>query len=190
MLSSSEESARQALTNKHDRSRLLHLRVDPTMSATWNQALRDKTRQELDDKSGCATEDPYAKLADKVNDPNTKYTNVSVIPGKLDMNGCICPTPKMELIAARCFDIDPSAPNRPLRDGGWIRTKYKEMKSKLSVAYSNFTRSGNQDAENPYDEWIPFADDDVIVYARAIMTKSDFEYLGKALPCDAQMDTG
>lgn len=93
MLSASEESARQALTNKR-RLLLHHLRVDPTMSATWTQALRDKTRQELDDKSGCSTEDPYAKLADKFNGPNTKHTNVSVIPGKLDMNGCICPTPK------------------------------------------------------------------------------------------------
>jgi hypothetical protein len=43
-----EENARQAQSNKHDLSRLLHIRKDPSCVADWTAALREKTRVELD----------------------------------------------------------------------------------------------------------------------------------------------
>jgi hypothetical protein len=56
-------------------------------------------------------------------------------------------------------------------------------------------RSGNQDAENLVDEWCTFLEncggiEDVYFYAFTILTFDDFNCLGKALPKEAQMDTG
>ena len=186
----SDETARQALTSKHDKVRLLHLRVDPTMAGIWTSALREKTRQELDDRTGAVFEDPYSKLAEKFNDPSNIYQNATIIPGKIDAHGCYCSAPGMESLAFKCYDIDPSMPTRPLRDGGWLRTKFKELKTAITKCYARFLRSGNQDADNIYDEWALFADDDVTLYSKAIMTKADMEYLGKAIPEEAQSDTG
>jgi hypothetical protein len=46
--------------------------------------------------------------------------------------------------------------NHPVRDGAWLCSKWKELKSKLSVYHTDFMRSGNQDAENLVDEWCTF----------------------------------
>ena len=56
----------------------------------------------------------------------------------------------------------------------------------------NFKKSGQQAAENVYDEWLKFADNytDVCVYAIAIMQEGTMDQLGKALPDDLQRDTG
>jgi hypothetical protein len=56
-------------------------------------------------------------------------------------------------------------------------------------------RSGNQDAENLTDEWCTFLEcrggvEDVYFYAFTIFNEDDFNYLGKALPKEVQMDTG
>jgi hypothetical protein len=101
----------------------------------------------------------------------------------------------MEMVARRCFDINPSPKNCPTRDGAWIHSKWKELKSKLSVYHADFMRSGNQDAENLNDEWCMFLEkrggiEDVYFYAHTIFTDDDFNYLGKALLREVQMDTG
>jgi hypothetical protein len=56
-------------------------------------------------------------------------------------------------------------------------------------------RSGNQDAEILVDEWCTFLEkrggvEDVYFYAFTIFTSGYFNYLGKSLPKEAQMDTG
>jgi hypothetical protein len=66
---------------------------------------------------------------------------------------------------------------------------------KLSVYHADFMRSGNQDAENLVDEWCTFLEnrgdvEGVYFYAVTILTSDDFNCLGKALPKEAQMDTG
>ncbi len=38
-----DENARQIMTTKHDKARLLHLRVDHGASADWTSALREKS---------------------------------------------------------------------------------------------------------------------------------------------------
>ncbi len=48
------ESNRQAMTTKHDKARLLHLRVDVNAQADWTAALTEKSRAQLD------TDDPSA----------------------------------------------------------------------------------------------------------------------------------
>ena len=84
-------------------------------------------------------------------------------------------------------------PGRPLRDAEWWRTKYRELKGKLSVCFNNFHRSGNQDAENNFDEWIKFSltfTGDVITYAIAIFNEQDLNQIGRALPQEVSRDTG
>ena len=116
-----EEVNRQAITSRHDKARLLHLRTDPGAQADWTAALREKTRSQLDTKEPDA--DPYNRLAEKFNDyERYQYTNAVIIPNQLSPQGCYVPVPNMQSIALHCHDINPTATNRPVRDGGWIRT--------------------------------------------------------------------
>jgi len=187
-----EESTRQAITTKHDKARLLHLRADVSLSADWTRALREKSRPELDNKSDDL--DPWNLLAEKFNDYETfHYQNLCIVPNKLNAAGCSIPVPKMQAIAALCHDINPSMPGRPLRDGGWVRIQYRELKGKISLCFNNYRRSGNQEEENPYDEWVKFStfmNNDVITYARVLFSDEIMDQLGRALPKDLQRDTG
>ena len=65
----------------------------------------------------------------------------------------------------------------------------------MSIYHADFMHSGNQDAENLTDECCTFLErrggvEDVYFYAFTIFTSDDFNYLGKALPKEVQMDTG
>jgi hypothetical protein len=188
----SEENARQAITSKHDKARLLHLRVDPGAQADWTAALREKTRSQLDSKDPRA--DPYNRLAEKFNDyEHCRYQNAVVVPNKLSQHGCYIPVAGMESLALHCHDINPTATGRPIRDAGWIRTQYKDLKSKITICFQNYEKSGNQEAENVYDEWAKFScsfSNDAVTYARALFPDSMMDQLGRALPSEVQRDTG
>ena len=64
---------------------------------------------------------------------------------------------------------------------------------RYSICYNDYTLSGNQDAENQFDEWIKFTTNlpacDVLVYAMCLFGKHNFDQLGRALPEDVQRDT-
>ena len=65
---------------------------------------------------------------------------------------------EMESLLDYCVDINPTAPDRPIRgDSGWLRQQYRDLKGKLSVCLNNYRKSGNQEEENVYDEWVRFA---------------------------------
>eukprot|EP01033_Poteriospumella_lacustris_P006522 gene6522-4700_t len=149
-------------------------------------ALRPMSRPELDaNHSGGDQVTMWARLAEMFNDYDTyKYTNAVI--GGIDSLG-------MEQLMLYCDDINPSSPNRPLRDALWIRTQYRELKTKITVCYSNYKRSGYQDAQNKFDEWVKFCtpfSNDVVVYAGALFDVEGMEPLGRALPIDVQRDTG
>jgi signal transduction histidine kinase len=64
---------------------------------------------------------------------------------------------------------------------------------KLSVCYNKYHRSGNQDAENFYDEWVNFSTaftGAVITYARCLFPDTMLDQIGGLLPIAVQMDTG
>jgi hypothetical protein len=191
-----EEANRVAITNKHDKARLLHLRVDPTSAALWSEAVREKDRMQLDDRDGQGgTVFPFDSLARLFNDPTNRYYNACIVQNQADESGCYIPEPGMEMVARRCFDINPYASNHPARDGSWVCSTWKELKSKLTVYHADFMRSGNQDEENLVDEWCTFLErhggvEDVYFYAFTIFTSDDFNILGKALPFDVQMYAG
>ncbi len=113
--------------------------------------------------------------------------------GRLTSAGTYVAITGMQAIADYCHDFNPSNSDRPIRNAHWIRSKYKELKGKISVCFNNYHLSGNQDAENVYDEWIKFSsvfNADIIHYARAIFTDTEMNHIGRALPVEAQRDTG
>lgn len=186
-----EQRSRQEITSKHDKTRLLHLRKDPAAAVMWTRALRPLTRLELDDTEGDASMDAWNELAVMFNDyERTSYTNLSIIP---DRNPYVA-TAGMENLSHYTYELNPSMPGRPDRDGGWIRNTYRDLKGKLSICFANFKKSGNQEAENLYDEWLKFtttmAACDVLVYARCLFDENEMDQLGRALPAAAQRDTG
>jgi hypothetical protein len=192
-----EEIARQAITSKDDLARLLHLRIDPSAAADWTAALREKSRPQLDVSNSAdqaADADPYNRLAVKFNDyDNQVYQNACILPGRFTAAGTFVSVPGIQAIADYCHDFNPSNSDRPIRNGHWIRSKYKDLKGKISICFNNYHTSGNQAAENVYDEWIKFSTAfnlDIMHYARAIFTDTEMDHIGRALPAAAQRDTG
>jgi hypothetical protein len=191
------EKNRSANTNKHDLCRLLHLFVEPSAQTAWSRAHRPLTRIELDTRKTEEGEkiNAFNKLAEIFNDyKNFKYTNVTILYNSL--GNPISPyvsNARMELLSTRTWDLNPCAPDRPIRDGGWIREKMKELRKDMTKVYQKYSKSGNQDAENVYDEWYNFSSilgNDVITYSKAVISDMKMNQLGKALPDDMQKDTG
>lgn len=185
-----EERQRQAHTNKHDQARLLHLRADPPAAAYWTAALREKSRVALDARNDPRT-DPWNQLAEKFNDyKNYRYNNATVQfrvgeCGRRELllgpGGLPLAVEGMESLVNFCFDINPALEGRPFRDGGWIRTQYRFLKGKLSLCFHNYRKSGNQAAENIYDEWSEYAKNiglDIMYYARVLFDDDFMDRLG------------
>jgi hypothetical protein len=148
---------------------------------------------DLDGQGGTVC--PFDSLASLFNDPTSNDKNICIIPDRTNKSGCYVPEPGREMVVRRCFDINPASKNDPERDGARVHSEWKELKSKLSVYLADFLHSVNQDAENLTDEQCTFLErhggvKDVYFYAFTIFTSNDFNYLGKALPKEAQLDTG
>jgi hypothetical protein len=62
----------------------------------------------------------------------------------------------------------------------------------MTKAYEAYRKSGNQDAENKYKEFVKFAANYSVVYAYAfvLMPEGSLDQLGRALPESEQRDTG
>lgn len=186
-----ETRERQAMTNKHDKARLVHFRADGKFAALWSMAFREYNRSELD-----AEEPPnyFNQLAEAFNDyEGNRYVNAVTVPGALTAQGTYVARPGMELIARYTHDLDPCAESRPIRDGAWIRIQLRTYRARVSVCWSNFKRSGQQDAENLYDEWCKFSTtfgDDIITYSYAIFSHEMLDHMGKRLADNMQVDTG
>jgi hypothetical protein len=187
-----EEKDREAMTTKHDKARLLHLKKDPTAGADWTAALREKDRVMLDTEDPAA--DPWNRLAEKFNNyEDFQYSNACIVPGARTVTGLYVAVTGMERISTYCHDINPSQPGRPLRDASWMRLQWRDLKSKLSICFNNYRRSGNQEAENLYDLWVDYSsafNNDIITYARAVLNLEEINHIGRALPTEVQRDTG
>jgi hypothetical protein len=191
-------------TNKHDKARLLHIRADPNLSSIWTKALREKNRVELDSSKSTDYMDPFQQLAEEFNDYERNiYYNCCLeyfmnpvtrtATEKKDSLGLPVYVPGLECIGKLCYDINPTSANRPMRDGGWIRSTYRSIRPNITKALENYNKSGNQEAENIFDEWVNFSShfgDDVCVYARAVLNTELLDQLGKALPSNMKRDSG
>ena len=155
-----EEKQRQANANKHDFARIIHLKADVNAHTVWCKALREKDRATLDSRNSenAAELDPWNQLAEMFNNyEGYKYQNAVVDPTKHSPHGIPVANTGMENLLKYCHDINPSAPNRPIRDGGFIRQQWSKMKGVISKVFTNYHLSGNQEAENVYDEWEKFS---------------------------------
>jgi len=94
----------------------------------------------------------------------------------------------------RVHDIDPTDWSRPDRDAAWCKSEYGKMRSDISKVHSGYHQSGNQDAENEYDEWNKscnmFKVGDHIVYSSVIISDEMREGLGKKASKANGMDSG
>jgi len=188
--SSAESGLRSAQTSKHDRARLIHLTVFPEAIRQWTSAMTPADRETLDNHE---VDDAYRNLADMFNNYEDVTFQNATIQYKDDAP--ISPyqaRPEMESLAAYCWELNPSDPTRCDRDGAWIRKQWRELRTTLTKIRENFKKSGNQDAENIYDEWTKFSSHfgDVYTYAIAVINWCGMDHFGKALPDDLQIDTG
>lgn len=121
-----EAKGRSPNTTADDMCRLLHVMFDPT-----NAGLRTKLTQgslkRADLEANKNEEDPWAALAANFNNyVNFKYQNEAV---KYDAEGkklhpFQARTPAFTKIAAKSYELDPTAEDRPMRDGAWMKEKW------------------------------------------------------------------
>ncbi len=100
----------------------------------------------------------------------------------------------MERIFDRCRDLNPSDNTRPVRDGAFIRTHYKQLKSVISECFGRYTNTGQQDGseDDKYDTWCEFAAPfpDVVCYSYALMSFETLNQFGKLMPLAVARQTG
>jgi hypothetical protein len=140
--------------------------------------------------------DPFNKLAEKFNNYSLyDFQNLTIlyVDGKP-----VVPyqaRPMMTSIADNCWDLNPCfrVPIRPERNGEWIKKTWMEMRGTISKIKANYSKSGNQDGENRYDEWQKFSKTpygDVYTYAMVVIPLGLLDELGKELPTNISRDTG
>ena len=63
----------------------------------------------------------------------------------------------------------------------------------MGEIFEKWSRSGNQQAENVYDEWVKFSTaldgGSVVAYARCLFTEQEMEAFGRELQSSMQTDT-
>jgi hypothetical protein len=156
--------------------------------------------------------DPWGSLANIYNDytefrPQNaviQYTNVNGVPTAVSPYRPSLP--KYAVLAAHCYDIDPSDPTRAniLRDGAWVKEQWTSLRSLLTPVYYDFDRSGRQSHRDEAEvewmspeecqRWVFHSNNKhrkfptVMCYSYAIMDKLDFEHLGKVMEDGAGKD--
>ena len=189
-------STRTAETNKHDRVRLMHLFVCLSAQPDWSAA--PLTRLQLDTRSQSVNtaSDPFQRLADKFNNyEDYVFQNLTVEYTNGIMVSPYRARPMMTSLADNCWDLNPTVtdPMRPERNGEWVKKTWLDMRGSISKIRSNYMRSGNQDAENRYDEWQKFsktAYGDTYTYAMVVIPLGMLDQLGKELPSEIGRDSG
>jgi hypothetical protein len=144
---------------------------------------------ELDDTEN--NEDPYATLASLFNDTMTCNYQNTVANVTTDSLGCkvtTCVSPQMRPLMDKCADINPTSLNRPKRDGAWIRSHWMDIRNQLTPLINKFKKSGEQQAENIYEEWANFLTNSNIPYGKhiwyviTVMSIHDIFTYSRALP--------
>ena len=181
-------------TDKNDLARLVHVFADPALADIWTDVFQPLSRPALDDKEHRG--DAIEYIADAFNDYETYfYENPSCrfVDGR-----CVGPAVN-STFHSLCHDIVPSLglAKRPRRDGAWIKKTLLDFKSKFYKKWKDYHKSGEQDGENPYDEFLKFYEgNDLLMYAFHFAEGgggniSDFiAMMGKELPEELARDTG
>eukprot|EP01138_Halocafeteria_seosinensis_P009304 gb/GECG01009508.1/.p1 GENE.gb/GECG01009508.1/~~gb/GECG01009508.1/.p1 ORF type:complete len:297 (+),score=39.13 gb/GECG01009508.1/:1-891(+) len=110
-----------------------------------------------------------------------QYENGEMVSPFVARVGC-------ESLAPKCHDLDPNNSTRPARDGAWVR-KHSCL---IPQIFTDYRKSGQQDAQDSYAEWLKFASNyaTVYIYAIVLLPFGVMDQLGKALPEAQRRDTG
>jgi len=93
----------------------------------------------------------------------------------------------MEAVFAGCREWDPTTPARPLRAADWFRQHLNELRRKFTVTRERYHRSGNQEAENEYDEFANFVDGDYrVLYAFTVWGDETQAFMDRRLEFQAE----
>ncbi len=89
-----------------------------------------------------------------------------------------------------CKELNPCDVTRNwiVRKGDWVKVTIRQLRSEISVVNNNFTRSGNQDAENMPGDWVNFCNgSEILMYAFAVWPTEERDQLGKVVPGSARV---
>jgi hypothetical protein len=193
-----EAKGRSPNTTADDMCRLLHVMFDPANAGVRTKLTKGSLKR-ADLEASKNDDDPWAVLAANFNNYDEfKYQNEAV---KYNEDGKkIQPfqarKPAFTKIAAKSYELDPTAEERPMRDGVWMKEKWCDMRNMLSKVYDNFTRSGRHDGgddeeddwhtESQAQDWTNFADRaayvNVAIYSYCLLDRAQFDELGRSLP--------
>jgi hypothetical protein len=154
-------------------------------------ALSPLDREHLDTEEG--RKSAYTTLAEAFNDyEEFEYQNQCIQYRLGQRVNPYAAVAMMETIASNCYELDPSLSTRPNRDAAWVTKVSKEVRTVLSRVWCNYRRSGNQDAENQFTEWVKFCDNISVCYQYAfvIMDGDSLDSMGRRLPEEQERDTG
>ena len=186
-------------TNKHDRTRLMHIFAEPRCQQDWADAYAPiQDRQILDDRDGVNDDGrggAWGRLASAFNNyEDFVYQNVTImyLASGQRKEPFQPRTEDMEGIAGRTWELDPSASTRPERNGDWIQSELRAMRKTITIIHEKFKKSGNQEAENLFTEWNNFCSNvpDIYVYAYVLLPNNLLNNLGKVKPIETNKDTG
>lgn len=179
------------ITSANDRARFMHAMVDPLNQVALTDAMTPLDRPALDAVENRRA--PWDIFADNFNDYELcQYQNATIQhENGLPVNPYAA-LPGLETMADYTYTINPQDDSRPKRDGAWCEKMWKEIRGNATRINENYRKSGNQDAENEFTEWLKFCDNysDIYKYFRVVVSDGFLDNLGRALPSDQQRDTG
>lgn len=202
---------------KNDKARILHARAEPSFAALWTKALGPimhrsalDAKQSHRDENSDAANDPWIQLAVAINnrDGDFQPQNPAVLYStrvNSNTNDEICMktntyigTEDKNTIISETFyqqvsDINPNESERPPMTGEFVKRAWKDMVKNITVAFSNFNRSGSQDGNLDtkvgLDEWLSFCfGNQLSTYAALILDYTDLKSLNKEL--DEGLESG
>jgi hypothetical protein len=186
-----ETNQQAAITSANDRARFMHAMVDPYNAVALTAANAPLERTLLDSPDDRMA--PWETIAGNFNNyEDYPYQNATIQHADGVPLNPYAANIGMESVAVFTHTINPQDDNRPKRDGAWCEKIWKEIRGSASRINENYRKSGNQDCENQYTEWISFCDNysDVYKYFKCVVDDGFLDNLGRALPANQQRDTG
>jgi hypothetical protein len=214
-------TSRDGQTTKDDIARLLHLFKEPGAQRHWCNLYRVLNRRELDArKSGGdygEAANPLSHLAELFNDydsfqpQNNMVTYITVTPGTKPVKKFPWEPSASEwaYLATLCHELEPTnmARKHIIRDAGWIKSCWAEVRKFLHAMFLSYNVSGQHDPNK--DEWgteienrrwarqintkTPGSNASIkwqpaMVYAISLLDISDLESIGRKMPNGTGID--
>lgn len=100
----------------------------------------------------------------------------------VDEDGNAVSKPNLDTVFTYCQGWKPTHVSHPERDAGWFRKQLSALRKLCAVALDSYHRSGQQDAENEYDEFEHFANGDGrLMYAFLVWDAGTFRFFDRTV---------